>query len=312
MNEYLDPLPDELLTSWFARRRHNLRGRGLPEPKAVRDSKGAWRHPDIRPTRTWLNSACDRFNVEPSQLAASTFVRRFPHLPVDFLAWDWAPFPTEREGLRPAPRLAIAWCSRCLAEDFAVGRPAHIRQQWVNASLGFCHLHRWPLSDRCAACGSIRWKFAAPTRGPLRMLCAECWRPLERSLPEVLHASKELRDCWDCVIAFEAEVQTALRGRTPDQFRFNFTSASQLLNEVRDICGLLARNRLGFTPSSIPPECLCLHRYETRSVASRIPGQRFAVPLGSRQRAETPMHAGCRMCHPRREGRSGSSAIRPQ
>lgn len=84
------------------------------------------------------------------------------------------------------------------------------------------------------------------------MLCAECWRPLEQSLPAVLSAGTRERKSWDHVIAFETEVFKALQGKTPDQFRFNFTSASHLLSQVRDISRLLARNYWGYTRSNIP------------------------------------------------------------
>lgn len=252
MNAYLAPFPDELLTSWFARRGHRIGERGPPAPKAFRDRKGGWRHPDIRPARAWLSAAGDRFGVAPSQLERNTFARRFPSLPLDFLAWVWPPFDTRHEGLRPSPRLRIAWCNRCLAEDFAAGRPAHVRHQWVMAALGFCHRHHWPLAERCGTCGSPLWKFAAPRRGPLRMVCKDCWRPLERAFRCDLAASADMTRRWECVIACEAEIVTALAGRTPNQFRFNFTSASQLLDEIRDICSLLARGDPDDERSNIP------------------------------------------------------------
>nr|WP_165388411.1 hypothetical protein [Sphingomonas populi] len=135
--------------------------------------------------------------------------------------------------------MKICWCSRCLADDFAAGRPAHIRQDWVIAAIGFCHHHRWPLEDRCNACGSSVWAFRTPARGALRMVCTACWRPLERSFPPALEASNAIRHCWEAVIAFEHQIMTALRGKTPDQFCLNFTSAEQVLREVRDISGLL-------------------------------------------------------------------------
>lgn len=252
MSTHLAPFPDELLTSWWTRRNHDHRGRVLAEPRAVRDRVGQWRHPDIRPASMWLNVAAKRFGVETSQLRANTIDQLYPELPLDFLAWDWSPFATEDGTPRTAPRLAVTWCSRCLAEDFAAGRPAHIRHQWTMAASGFCHLHCWPLEERCSACNSIKWAMIKTPRGPLRMFCAECWRPLEQSLPAVLSAADEMRHCWNLVIAFESEVFAALRGKTPDQFRFNFTSSRQLLNQVRDICYLLARNHWGYTRSNIP------------------------------------------------------------
>ncbi|MEZ0136107.1 MULTISPECIES: hypothetical protein [Novosphingobium] len=49
------------------------------------------------------------------------------------------------------------------------------------------------------------------------------------------------------IAAFEAALRGALTGKVPDQFRFNDTSASQLLEETSTICILLAkaRSRLG-------------------------------------------------------------------
>jgi hypothetical protein len=80
-----------------------------------------------------------------------------------------------------------------------------------------------------------------PARGPLRMICDACWQPMERTSAPAIYAGKDALLCWDHVIAFEQQCIGAIKGRTPDQFRFNFTSADQLLNEVRGICRLLTR-----------------------------------------------------------------------
>ncbi|WP_225207635.1 TniQ family protein [Novosphingobium huizhouense] len=252
MTDYLAPLPDELLTSWYARRSHKLRARPNAEPQAVQDRSGAWRHPDIQPTRSWLKAAAAKFHVDAAVLAANSLARLRPGVPADFLAWEWAPFSEALGGYRPAPKLAQAWCCRCLAEDFAAGRPAHIRMQWADAASSFCQVHRWPLFDHCPFCRSCQWKLVAPPRGPLRMFCKECWHPLDQAIPDAFAYADGYRNQWDCVAAFEAEVHVALRGRTPDQFRFNFTSASQLINEVRDICGLLLTMSTGHEATNIP------------------------------------------------------------
>jgi hypothetical protein len=47
-------------------------------------------------------------------------------------------------------------------------------------------------------------------------------------------------------------VATGLQRRTPDQYRFNFTSANQLVNEVRDVCRLLAGKHRRFARTDIP------------------------------------------------------------
>lgn len=180
--------------------------------------------------------------------------RRYPALPLDFAAWDFAVFAGSPDELRPPPMLRISWCSRCLAEDFAAGRPA---QHWVLAATGFCHTHNWPLQDQCSSCGLGQWRFAVPPRGPVRLLCLGCWRPLERANPASLACGPDAQECWDCVIAFETELLNAVQGKTPNQLRFNFTSASQLINAVRDICRLLTRR------SCVRPRSdIALHRFE--------------------------------------------------
>jgi len=137
--------------------------------------------------------------------------------------------------------LHISWCSRCLAEGFANDRPAYIRYHWVLAFAGFCHTHRWPLEDSCSQCGSRRWRFAASARGPLRLMCSGCWQPLERASSKNLYADRSRRDSWAWLAAFESQIVRAAQGLTPDQARFAFTTARQLMDELRDITSLLAR-----------------------------------------------------------------------
>lgn len=211
-----------------------------------------WRHPDIRPTLRWLKAVAAQFDVPVTVLKECALARRYPALPLDFAAWDFALFLGRPDKLRPAPKLRISWCTRCLAEDFAADRPAYIRQHWALAATGFCRTHNWPLQDRCSVCGSGQWQFSNPSRGPLRLLCLGCWRPLERALPATLASQLVAQGCWDCVIAFEAELLNAVQGRTPSQFRFNPTSANQLINAVRDVCRLLTRRRWAQTRSAIP------------------------------------------------------------
>lgn len=246
------PFPDELLTSWLARRDHGGRGSPYPRPKVVRDRNGEWRLPDIHPPNAWLQGVARHFGLPKSELAAITIAHGKPAMPLDFLAWDCSPFNANQELGHARPRLRISWCSRCLAEDFAVGRSAYIRRHWVLAASGFCHAHRWPLEERCAVCRSFGWRFSAPARGPIRMVCPECWRPLERAVPAALTAERETRDCWGHIIELEGEIAAALRGKTPDQFLLNLTSADQLLNEVSDICQLLAGNHQCFARTDVP------------------------------------------------------------
>ncbi|MBV1692402.1 TniQ family protein [Novosphingobium sp. G106] len=310
MTDYLAPLPGELLTSWFARRSHKLQARAKAEPRAVQDRRGTWRHPDVQPTRSWLIAAATKFHVDAAVLAANSLARLRPGVPVDLLAWERPPFSEDVEGFASAPRLAKAWCSRCLAEDFVAGRPAHIRKQWADAATSFCRLHRWPLFDQCPFCRSCKWRLIAPRRGPLRTSCAECWHPLDQATPCALTCADEYRDQWDCVTAFEAELHAALRGRTPDQFRFNFTSACQLINEVRDICSVLLFVSTGYEATSIPlnayrvPQCGC-----TDILA--LSGHSFAVPARDRDHVAPTILVGSHLCNSRPDGASGSSTLSP-
>lgn len=248
MNGYYEPFPDELLTCWLARRSHGRRDRPTPEPKPVLNRKGEWQHPDIRPTRAWLGAVSAHFGVSPTHLAETSIAQLHPAIPLDFLSWERSPFRDDYDEYRPRPVLHISWCNRCLAEDFAAGRPAYIRNHWVFAATSFCHRHRWPLEDRCGACLSANWRIISPPRGPLRLICTECWTPLERAARQALLANDDVRNCWDIIINFETQLLIALQGKTPDQFRFNFTSASQLVNQVRDICTLLSHFKWPCTP----------------------------------------------------------------
>lgn len=249
MRQFGEPLPGEILTSWYARRRHMPGGRALPQPNAVRDRAGRWRHPDVHPAKAWLRFASRACDVPEARLADHAVTTQYPALTHDLVAWSRSPFDVGSFPWSQPPILKICWCSRCLADDYCAGRPAHIRQLWVMAAIGFCHQHHWPLEDRCNACGSPNWHFRAPARGPLRMVCADCWRPLERSFSPYLNADESIRARWESVIAFEREMLTALRGRTPDQFALNYTSGDQLLQEVRDISALLtASSRSDWAP----------------------------------------------------------------
>lgn len=73
------------------------------------------------------------------------------------------------------------------------------------------------------------------------MFCCNCHRPLERAHPRAIELEPTARPLWDKVIAFEAELRAAMHVKVPDQFRFNNTSARQLLEETSHICLLLAR-----------------------------------------------------------------------
>ncbi|MCZ4344324.1 TniQ family protein [Sphingomonadaceae bacterium G21617-S1] len=282
------PFPDELLTSWLARQNHSVRDYAFPRPKVVVDREGRWRLPDILPPNAWLRAAAEHFGVSQTELGEITIARCDPTIPLDFLAWDKSPFQTGPEILRARPRLHISWCNRCLAEDFAAGQPAYVRRHWVLAATAFCHKHRWPLEEYCTACHSSHWRFSSSAHGPSRMICQDCWRPLERSAPETLAADRNTAECWDSVIALETEVAAALKGRTPDQFRFNFTSADQLVNEVRDLSQLLAGNhrRLARTDSPLndfPCPAMTRGRIQPEYGSSNVPFPLAVAPLPMRR-----------------------------
>jgi hypothetical protein len=76
--------------------------------------------------------------------------------------------------------------------------------------------------------------------------------PVGDRAPALAEANDATKACWRILTTFEAEIHAAISGHTPDQFRFNFTSRNQLVNQVRDISRLLARNYWGYTRSNIP------------------------------------------------------------
>jgi len=246
------PLSGELLTSWYARRSHGISDKNMPRIEPARDRERRWRHPDIRPPAAQLRRVANFFDVPVDRLAASALNKRYKKLPLDFLAWHFPPFANRHAQPIMSPELQISWCSRCLAEDFAEGRPAHIRHDWILAAMTFCHRHRWPLAERCGACDSYLWKFAMPASGPLRMICRDCWRPLEQTRRSLFEAEAQAGASWRYLIDFETQIEAALMGRLPDQTLFNDTSARQLLDLVRDLCRLLLRNRRSYLPQSIP------------------------------------------------------------
>lgn len=111
------------------------------------------------------------------------------------------------------------------------------------AAGGFCSRHHWPLVDRCGTCESPHWTMGRSPHGPPRMCCARCHRRLERANPRALELEPAAHSLWKMIAGFEAALRDALTGKVPDQFRFNDTSASQLLDETSTICLLLARAR---------------------------------------------------------------------
>ncbi len=238
MMAHLEPFADELLTSWIARRAHGQPIRPEPNPHIARKRNGKWRTADVLPEPEWLESWARQFKVRIEALNAVTIAHRFPNVPIDFLSWNIDPFQSVKESYQPRPRIEFGWCSKCLAQDYASACPAYFRQDWAFATKGFCEKHDWPLVDYCGLCGSSQWTFFASTHGPLRLMCRDCWRPLERACPLNVTVAK-IQHSWKHVIAFERELQRATEGKMPDQFRFNNTSAKQLLAEVQDICQLL-------------------------------------------------------------------------
>lgn len=241
MTDFLEPFADELLSSWIARRRP---GQALParlEPRAYRNAKGLWRHHDIHPQPRWLHALAAHFDIDVVQITSLAVSRRYPLLDNHLTAWGFLPPTYPVWGGLHAPVLCRSWCSQCLAEDYAAGRPAFVRADWVVAAFSFCPRHRWPLLDRCISCGSGTWRIVRPPRGPHRMFCCNCHRSLERANPMALALEPTARAMWDKIAAFEGQLRSALVGQLPDQFRFPCTSATQLLRETVRICVLLAR-----------------------------------------------------------------------
>lgn len=241
MSAWLEPFADELLSSWLERRR---RGQQPPfefDFRAYRDARGHWRHPDVQPQQAMIHALAARYDVARDKIEHLALGFRYQKIGDPFIAWHYFPPDYFLWGSTARPTLRQAWCSRCLAEDFAADRTAYVRADWVVAAWSFCPRHRWPLLDRCITCGSGNWTIKRAPRGPPRMFCNNCHRPLERAHPKALEVEAAARPFWDKAAVFEAELRGALAANVPDQFRFNNTSARQLLEETSQICLLLGR-----------------------------------------------------------------------
>lgn len=243
MSAWPEPFADELLSSWLERRR---RGQQPPfefDLRAYRDARGHWRHPDVQPQQAMIHALASRYDVAPDNIDHLALGFRYQKISDPFIAWHYFPPDYSVWGSTLRPTLRQAWCSRCLAEDFAADRTAYVRADWVVAAWSFCPRHRWPLLDRCITCGSGNWTIKRAPRGPPRMFCNNCHRPLERAHPKALEVEGAARPFWDKIAAFEATLRGGLGGKVPNQFRFSNTSARQLLEATSRICCLLSRCR---------------------------------------------------------------------
>jgi hypothetical protein len=238
------PFRDELLSSWSnrIRSRHKLRPDrpDMPLQMDYRGRKRSWASASANPTDQWLKQAAARTGQPMDALASLALSRSRPGIPWHWYSWSDAPI---RLGIIPNrnPSLLWSWCSRCLAEDYAAGRSAYIRRDWVLAYSTYCRIHLWPLTSHCQLCGSGSWSFSTLTGEPTRMQCANCSRYLERSEPSVFHDGDRPSKISLELMAIESEIAKALRGKVPDQFRFNFTSSEQLLREFVDFPRLLSK-----------------------------------------------------------------------
>lgn len=240
---FVEPFPDELLSSWLMRMQPDRNAMNEPILRAYRNRAGHWRHPDVHPTRSMIAELATNTGIAPNQIAKLGLCYRYPRINPYFVAWRYVPSVYLGQDCAPALSLRITWCSRCLAEDYAGGRAAYVRADWAMAAGGFCSRHHWPLVDRCVICGSVHWAMKRSPQGPPRMCCARCRRGLERANAKALELEPAAHSLWKMIATFEAALRDALKGKLPDQFRFNHTSASQLLGETSTICLLLARAR---------------------------------------------------------------------
>lgn len=239
------PFRDELLSSWSNRivSRHKLKPDRpiMPVQVEYRGRRRSWVSASVNPTDEWLSKAARRSGQPAGALASLALSRRYPHLPWYWYSWNTPPIYAGKIPVKN-PSLMWSWCSRCLAEDYAAGRCAHIRHEWVVAYSTFCRIHRWPLSSRCQICGSGSWHFSTLPGEPTRMQCSGCNRFLERSEPSAFHDGDNPSAITREIMAVENEIAKALRGKIPDQFRFNFTSPKELVCEFVDFPQLLAKS----------------------------------------------------------------------
>jgi hypothetical protein len=134
---FVEPFADELLSSWLARVR-DQRAPGEPLLRAYRNRAGHWRHPDVNPKKSMIAELAASEGFTENSVAELGLCYRYPRITPDFVAWHHVPSDDPSRDFAPALTLRLSWCSRCLAEDYAAGRPAYIRADWAMAAWGFC------------------------------------------------------------------------------------------------------------------------------------------------------------------------------
>lgn len=198
--------PNETLCSWIRRDFYKTGARPLTKltVPGLR-YQSPLHHPDIGPRDKWLKDWAWALSADLEDLSKATMLRQFPGLSREAFAWTAKPKPCpawENSNMLIYPQ--TAWCTRCLASDYLHGRDAHIRQDWRLSVVTFCKDHRWPLSDCCEVCRSQKWDISKGPDGPLRMVCADCFHPLEMAGAESLQLEERSKDYWEILTNFEA------------------------------------------------------------------------------------------------------------
>lgn len=73
------------------------------------------------------------------------------------------------------------WCAFCLCDQLRLGQRPHLKLAWSFEHYRVCQQHRIPLSERCAACGSLQSLIPIY---PSVVHCSGCGHPLLADLPE--------------------------------------------------------------------------------------------------------------------------------
>ena len=242
----VEPLPDELLTSWVARLAdHN----GLaPRELATMLGLGtgmAWTRMDFAPPPHVVAALTDFTGVPGERIGEMALPPEF-RVTLALAAWD-SPLPSQPTW--------VQFCPDCLEQDIA----PYLRRRWRLASAVYCSHHDRVLLDRCPVCGRAISGLSRPTLGRLDH-CDECgfalavsrhWAEVRRT--KIARGSDTVSySGWGCR-RLARELDSTFHVLLQAELEAGVLNESGLLDGLGRLPTLVARHGLSFRRADRPP-----------------------------------------------------------